>query len=88
MNSAPDAPPAIKQTYQLLTAMAAKKNTTPAAVALAWIMCHPAGIIPITGSQKPEHIVENCAADRVSLSRPEWYNLLTTASGSTMTKVL
>jgi predicted oxidoreductase len=47
---------------------------------LAWLLHHPAGIVPIIGATKVEHVVDNCAADRVQLSRTEWYSLLRAAA--------
>lgn len=71
--------PELKQTVQLLEDLAKQKNSTPAAVALAWLLRHPAGILPIIGGSKPEYIVENAAADRVTLTREEWYALYAAA---------
>ena len=47
---------------------------------LAWLLHHPAGIVPIIGATKIEHIIDNCAADRIELSRAEWYALLRAAA--------
>ena len=52
----------------------------PAAVMLAWLLRHPAGIVPVIGASKPEHIIDNCAADRVNLSREEWTTLFNAAA--------
>lgn len=76
-----DSRPEVKQTANLLKDLAAKKGTTPAAVALAWLLRHPAGIVPIVGPTNPVHLIEDCAADRVSLSREEWYSLLAASTG-------
>jgi predicted oxidoreductase len=73
--------PEVKQTAKLLGELAEKKSTTPAAVALAWLLRHPAGIVPIVGPTNPEHLVEDCAADQVSMSREEWYALLAACTG-------
>ena len=70
----------VKQVGQLLSELARRKNTTPSAVALAWLLRHPAGILPIIGASNPEHIVENCAADRITLSREEWYTLFSASA--------
>ncbi len=48
-----------------------------AIIALAWLLKHPAGIIPIIGSKKPERIRELASADKIQLSRKQWYALLT-----------
>jgi predicted oxidoreductase len=71
--------PRIKRTGELLAEMAAQKGVTPAAIALAWLLRHPAGIVPVFGTSSPEHLVENCEADSVILSRKEWYALFTVA---------
>ena len=80
VNPAADAGPKRAATTQLIADLAKKKSTTPAVVALAWLLRHPAGIVPIIGGGKPEHIVENCAADRLALSRDEWYDLFAAAA--------
>jgi len=56
--------------------LAEAKRSTPSAVALAWLLHHPARIVLIIGASTPEHIIDNCAADRVTLSDDEWYDLL------------
>lgn len=70
-----DARPEIKKTAAVLEEVARNKGTTSASVALAWLLNHPARIVPVIGAKKPAHIVENCAAVDISLSRAEWYTL-------------
>lgn len=72
----PEAAPEIKTAAAALAELAVKKGTNASAVALAWLLHHPAGIVPIVGSTTPEHLIENCAADTVSLTHEEWYRLL------------
>src|ERR1051325_3928647 len=50
-------------------------------VALAWLLKHPARIIPILGSTKPERIREASQAYKLQLSRDEWYRLMEAARG-------
>jgi predicted oxidoreductase len=50
-------------------------------VALAWLLRHPAGIVPIVGSIDPARIREAAKADDLELSRDEWYRLLEAARG-------
>jgi predicted oxidoreductase len=76
LNPAADASPAVKKAALALNDIAANHSTTPSAVMLAWLLHHPAQIIPIIGTTKPEHVIDNCAADRVELTRVEWYSLL------------
>jgi predicted oxidoreductase len=56
-------------------------GATRSIVALAWLLKHPARIIPIIGSARPERIREAAQAEKVQLSRDEWYRLLEAARG-------
>ena len=58
-----------------LERMAAQFGTTKTAVAIAWILRHPANIQVITGTMNPEHLKEVCEATNIYLSRKEWYEL-------------
>lgn len=80
LNPTADASAQIKQTAEVLAEIAQARNAAPAAIALAWLLRHPAGIVPITGASRPEHIVENATADRIDLSRDEWYRLFAAAT--------
>lgn len=62
-----------------LDSLAERKSTTRTAVALAWVMAHPSGPIPIIGTQRPERIREAAAALDVALSRADWYSLVAAA---------
>ncbi len=64
-----------------LDALAQPRGVTRAAVALAWLLKHPAGIIPLVGSTNPASIRACLRADDVELSREEWYSLLELARG-------
>ena len=44
-------------------------------VVLAWLLRHPAGILPVIGSRQPERIRDAVAADEVELSREAWYRI-------------
>jgi len=80
LNPPADAAPEVRKAAQALQDVASSHGTTPSAVMLAWLLHHPAGIVPIIGATKVEHVVDNCAADRVELSRAEWYSLLRAAA--------
>jgi predicted oxidoreductase len=62
-----------------LDLMARDFGVSRGAVALAWLLRHPAGIVPIVGSTQPERIRELAAATELQLSREQWYALLTSA---------
>ena len=66
---------------ELLQTTAHGYNATPAQIALAWLLKHPSGMIPIVGSITPERIAEATRADDVDLSREDWYRLLVSARG-------
>lgn len=51
--------------------LAAKKQTTPARVALAWLLAQKSWIVPIPGSKRIERIVENAGAVEISFSQEE-----------------
>jgi predicted oxidoreductase len=65
----------------LLDEYAKLRGVTRSTVALAWLLKHPAGIMPIVGSTNPQHIRDAVRAPEVNLSREEWYRLLTAARG-------
>jgi predicted oxidoreductase len=77
-----DAPQNVRDVAHLVAALAAEKGTTPEAIALAWIMRHPAGIQPVVGTTRPERIQACALADDVTLSREEWYRLLVASRGA------
>lgn len=47
----------------------------PSAIALAWILRHPAFTQVVTGSASPNHMKELCKATEITLTREEWYAL-------------
>ena len=56
-------------------------NATHSQIALAWLLAHPARIIPVFGSANPDHILEAVGAVNVELSREEWYRLWVVGRG-------
>lgn len=70
------------QSYLPVVDAAAKKlGTTRTVVALAWLLKHPAGILPIVGSTNPGRIRQAIEADALAISRETWYELLIAARG-------
>ena len=62
-----------------LDTLARELGTSRSAIALAWLLKHPSGIIPIIGTTKPSRIRELAEADQIELSHEQWYTLLTSA---------
>ena len=55
----------------LIKSIAAKKNATPAQIALAWVMAKAPWIVPIPGSRKLSRIKENIEATNIKLTAQE-----------------
>jgi aryl-alcohol dehydrogenase-like predicted oxidoreductase len=53
---------------ELLKTFGAKKGSTPAQIALAWLMARKPWIVPIPGTTKLDHLRENLDAVRVQLT--------------------
>lgn len=62
-----------------LERIAEKYQATPNAIAVAWIMRHPAGIQTIMGSTQIKRVKEICKASDISLTREEWYEIYLSA---------
>lgn len=50
-------------------------------VALAWLLKHPANILPIVGSRSLTRIQAACESTNIELSRDHWYNIWEAAGG-------
>lgn len=50
-------------------------------VVLAWLLRHPAGIVPIVGSVQPAHIQNAAKATEIEMDRDTWYRILLAARG-------
>ncbi|NBB96857.1 MAG: oxidoreductase [Alphaproteobacteria bacterium] len=51
------------------------------AVAIAWLLAHPARILPVLGTNSLDRIGRISDAGKVNLSREDWFELWTAASG-------
>ncbi|OQS04340.1 hypothetical protein THRCLA_03403 [Thraustotheca clavata] len=51
--------------------LAAKKNVTPAQLALAWVLHRGDDVVPIPGTKQPARIIENAGAADISLTPEE-----------------
>ena len=60
---------------QALAEIAEREHVSKAAVAIAWILRHPAHMQAIIGTMNPEHVADACAAAGVTLSHHDWYAL-------------
>ena len=55
--------------------LAEQYGVSKTAIAIAWILRHPAKMQAIAGTMNPEHLKEIVDACKVNLSREEWYRL-------------
>ena len=60
---------------QALSELAEKYKVSKTAIAIAWILRHPAKMQVIAGTMNPKHLEEYCEATKVELTHHEWYQL-------------
>lgn len=59
-------------------------GVTAAAIALAFLLAHPAAVTPILGTKNPAHFREALAGLTLTLTRREWYDIVEAARGEHM----
>ena len=64
-----------------LDRVAAAQGVSRTVAAYSWLMAHPAGIVPIIGSQQAARIAEGMEALQVRWTRADWYAVLVAARG-------
>ncbi len=67
--------PAYSNLNDVLRRMAHEQNVPTSAVAIAWLLRHPAGFQPILGSMNPQRIADMARAVDVTMNRSQWYEL-------------
>ena len=50
-------------------------------IVLAWLLRHPAGIVPVVGSANPANIQNAARATEIEMDRDTWYRILLAARG-------
>ena len=58
-----------------LQEFAETKGVTDSAIAIAWILRHPAKIQPVVGSMNSQRLQDIAKASSIELTREEWYEL-------------
>ena len=64
-----------------LDRISAEQGVSRSVAAYGWLMAHPAGIVPIIGSQQPDRIAEGATALGMRWTRQDWYAVLVAARG-------
>jgi predicted oxidoreductase len=62
--------------------LAEEKGVTNTAVAIAWLLRHPAKMQPIVGTTNPRRVRDIAQASVVEMTRKEWYDLYLAAGNS------
>ena len=66
----------------LLSQLVAKYEVTADVILLAWIMQHPAGITPVSGSTSPERLKNQMKATQIKLELEDWFAIWTESIGN------
>lgn len=75
---------AIRRAGTRLAEIGRRLGETPAAVALAFLLRHPAGVTPIVGTKDRSRLVACLRSRSISLSPTEWYALLEASIGESL----
>lgn len=67
--------PDFPEMNKVLGELADQYNVTKSAIAIAWILRHPAKMQVISGTMNPVHLTEMAEACKISLTHEEWYRL-------------
>lgn len=67
--------PSYARLNEVMERLAGKYDVTKSAIAIAWLLRHPAGIMPVLGSTNPERIRQMAKAAEIKLDKEEWYEL-------------
>ncbi|MFT3891239.1 MAG: aldo/keto reductase [Anaerolineales bacterium] len=65
-----------------INAIAADKGVTNTAIAVAWLLRHPARMQPILGTTNPQRVKDSCQASGITLTREEWYQIYLAAGNA------
>ena len=67
--------PDFPELNRVLGELGEKYHVPKTAIAIAWILRHPARMQAIAGTMNPRHLKDICAASGVHLTHHEWYEL-------------
>ena len=66
----------------VLERIAGEQGVSTTAVAIAWILRHPANMQAVVGTTSLQRLKEVAAAEQVQLSRPQWYEIYRAAGNA------
>lgn len=63
------------QLNNVLNRIACEKGVSKTAIAIAWLLRHPAQFQVLAGTTNVAHLRDTCEASKIDLTRQEWYEL-------------
>lgn len=70
-----------KELTQLMEKLSKEYSVDTSSIAIAWLLAHPAQILPILGTNNLSRLSKMSDADKVTLDRQTWFELYTAARG-------
>ena len=64
-----------------LAKIATERGVDIAAIAIAWLLAHPAKIVPVLGTNKLDRIAQSAIAPSIEMDRQTWFEIYTAALG-------
>jgi predicted oxidoreductase len=74
----------LRALLECMDSFAEREGVDRLAIALAFLLVHPAGIIPIIGTQQLDRIRTSVKALDVKLTRQDWYAIFAASQGAPM----
>ncbi|MCX6541377.1 MAG: aldo/keto reductase [Actinobacteria bacterium] len=68
----------------VLRQLASREGVSPAVIAVAFVLAHPARLIAVVGSQNPERLTELARATTVHLDRTDVYAIIQASDGASL----
>ena len=73
--------PENKAIHDRLAAIAARHDSDVTSLVVAWLLAHPARIMPVMGTNSLDRIAQFGAAAKISIDRQTWYEIYTIVLG-------
>ena len=70
-----------KRVMSIISPIAYKNNVAPTSIITAWLMKHPATIMPIMGTGQIEHMQDAVKGLDIELSDQEWFDIYVAVLG-------
>ena len=67
--------------HDTLAAIAARQDSDVATLVVAWLMAHPARIMPVMGTNNLQRIAQIGKASKLTIDRETWFDIYTAARG-------